>query len=57
MIPSTYKEDKSYKKQKSLSYMQKNDLALMMIMKNVIKSEIIVVILENIEELLIVFLI
>ena len=57
MIPSTYKEDKSYKKQKSLLYMQKNNLALMMIMKNAIKSEIIVIMLENIEDLLIVFLI
>ena len=35
--------------------MQKKDLVLMIITKSIIKSEIIVIILENIEELLIVF--
>ena len=53
MIPSRYKENKSYKKQEVI-YAEKN-LALVMITKIILKSETIIIILKNIEELLILF--
>ena len=49
MISLTDEENKSYEKQKHL--------VLMMIIKSIIKSEIIVIILKNIEELLMIFVI
>ena len=49
IIPLTDEENNSYKKQKQVIYAKKN-LALM-----VIKSEIIAIIMENIEELLMIF--
>ena len=51
MIPSTSEEKKLYRKQK-VCYNCKKDLVQMMIIKN-IKSEIIVISLESIEELLV----
>ena len=51
-LPLTYKENKSYKKQKIVIYAKK-DLVLMMAVKNIINSEITVIILE----LLIIFVI
>ena len=58
MIPLTYKEKKNLMKSKKIVIYAKKDLVLMMIMiiKSITKLEIIVIILENIEELLIVFL-
>ena len=50
MIPLTDEENKYYK-------MQKRDLVLVIIIKSIIKSEIILTTQENIEELLIVFII
>ena len=54
MISLTHNENKSYKKQK-VCYNAKKDLVLMITIKNVVKLEIIVIILENIEELPIIF--
>ena len=54
MIPLTDKEKKSYKKQKFVTH-AKNNLILMMATKKIIKSEIIVITQENLEERLIVF--
>ena len=54
MIILTYKENKSYKKQK-VCHTCKKDLVLIMAVKNILKLEIIVIILGNIEKLLIVF--
>ena len=54
MIPLTHNENKSYKKQK-VCYNAKKDLVLMITIKNIIKLEIIVIILENIEGLPIIF--
>ena len=56
IVPLTYTENKSYEKQKFASCVKKN-LVLMMIKKSMIKSEIIVIILENVEELLMIFII
>ena len=50
-IPLTYAENKFYKKRKTF-YICKKDLVLMMIIKIIIKSEIIAIILEIIEKLL-----
>ena len=52
MIPLTIVESKS--QSKILLYMPKKNLILMMIIKSIIKSEIIIIILENIEVLLII---
>ena len=52
MIPSTSEEKKLHRKQK-VCYNCKKDLVQMMIIKNM-KSEIIVISLESIEELLVV---
>ena len=57
MIPLTDKENKSYEKQK-VTYAKKNLVLMKMIKMHLnytIKSEIIVITLENLEELLIVF--
>ena len=54
MIPLTHNENKSYKNQK-VCYNAKKDLVLMITIKNIIKLEIIVIILENIEGLPIFF--
>ena len=56
IVSVTYTENKSYEKQKFALYVKKN-LILMMIIKSMIKSEIIVVLLENVEELLMIFII
>ena len=56
MIPLTDEENKSYDKQKCV-ICAKKDLVLMIIMKSIVKSEIIVTIQKNVEELLIVFVI
>ena len=56
MIPLTDEENKSYKSKKYVIY-AKRDLVLMMIIKSIIKSEIIITTQENIEELLTVFVI
>ena len=56
IVPLTYTENNSYEKQKFALYVKKN-LVLMMIIKSMIKSEIIVIILENVEELLMIFII
>ena len=53
MIPLADEENKSYKKQK-ICYICKKDLVLMII-TNIIKSEMIVIILEIIETLLVIF--
>ena len=53
MIPLTKKENKSYHTQKFCKIYAKEILVLMI--KIIIKSEIIVIILENIEVLLIIF--
>ena len=53
--PLTVKENKIYHEQK-VCYIFKKDLVLMMTIKN-IKSEITVIILENTEVLLIIFVI
>ena len=55
MKPLTVKESKLYHEQK-VCYIFKKDLVLMMTIKN-IKSEITVIILENTEALLIIFVI
>ena len=56
MIPLTNEENESYKKQKVFIYAKKNLVPMMMTtMKITIKSEIIVIIQENLEGLLIVF--
>ena len=55
MIPLADEENKSYKKQK-ICYICKKDLVLMII-TNIIKSEMIVSILEIIETLLVIFVI
>ena len=55
MKPLTVKESKLYHEQK-VCYIFKKDLVLMMTIKN-IKSEITVIILENTEVLLIIFVI
>ena len=52
MIPLTIEENKSYYEQKSLLYMEQENLAL--IIKNDKKSDIIVIIVENIEVVLII---
>ena len=54
MIPLTYKEINLIRRKKFVINVKK-DLVLMMIIKSIVKSEIIVIILKNIEELLIVF--
>ena len=56
MIPLTDEENKSYLTEEDFKCAKK-DLVLMMIIKRITKSEIIVIILENIEELLIIFII
>ena len=53
MIPLTGEENKFYEEQKSATYVKK-DLVLLMT-KSIIKSEIIVITPENLEELVIVF--
>ena len=55
MIPLTVKEIKSYHSKKFVLYVR-NDLVLTMTI-NIIKSEIIVIILGNVEELLMIFVI
>ena len=50
-------KEKKYFVSKSLLYMKKKGIVLMMTIKNIIESEIIVIILGNIEELNIVFVI
>ena len=58
MIPLTDKENKSYEKQKVFTYAKKNLVLMRMIkmhLNYIIKSEIIVITPENLEELLIVF--
>ena len=52
MIPLTIEENKSYYEQKSLLYMEQENLAL--IIKNNKKSDIIVIIVGNIEVVLII---
>ena len=52
MIPLTIEENKSYYEQKSLLYMEQENLAL--IIKNNKKSDIIVIIVGNIEAVLII---
>ena len=54
MILLTYKENKSYKKQKFVIHVKK-ELVLIMTIKNILKLEIIAIILGNTEKLLIVF--
>ena len=54
MMPSIYKTINFIKSKRFFIY-AKRDLVLMMIIKSTIKSEIIVIKLEHIEELLIVF--
>ena len=56
MIPPTVEENKSYKKQKYVTYARK-DLVLMMIIKSIINSDITVTSQEYIEEPFIVFVI
>ena len=53
MIPLKKKEERKHNKQKVI-YVKK-DLVLMIAIKNIIKLEIIVTILENIEVLLMIF--
>ena len=55
LISLTDEENKSYLNQEVCYICKKKDLALMMTIKNIVKSEIIVIILENTEELLIIF--
>ena len=54
MIPLTSEERKLHLSKKNVIY-AKMDLVLMMTIKNIIKLEIIVIILYNIEELLMIF--
>ena len=56
MIPLTDEENKSYKKQK-VCYICKKGFSSDMITKSIIKSEIIATTPENVEELLIVFVV
>ena len=51
MIPSAYKENKSYR-EKKLCYIYKKGFSTYAGNKKIIKSEIVVIIMENIEELL-----
>ena len=58
MIPLTDEEHESYEKQKFVTYAKKNSILMKMIkmhLSHTIKSEIIVITLENLEELLIIF--
>ena len=52
MILLTKKEQKRHNKQKEFVIYVKKDLVLMITMKNILRFEIIVIILENIEEML-----
>ena len=54
MIPLTYEKLNFIKGKKFVIYAKK-DLVLMITIKNIIKSEIIVITLENIEQLLMIF--
>ena len=54
MIPLTKKKRKNITSKKFLIYVKK-DLVLMIAIKNIIRLEIIVTILENIEVLLMIF--
>ena len=56
MIPLTSEERKLYHKQK-VCYICKEEFSTDMIIKSIIKSEIIVIILENIEQLVMIFVI
>ena len=56
MVPLTIEESKSHRKQKTC-YIYKKGFSLMMILKNILKPEINVIILVNIEDLLIIFVI
>ena len=53
IIPVTDEENKFYEEQKSASYVKKD--LILVITKSIIKSEIVVITQENLEELLIVF--
>ena len=58
MIPLTDEENKSFEKEKFATYAKKNVVLMKMIKMHLnytIKSEIIFITLENLEELLIVF--
>ena len=58
MIPLTDEENQSYKKQKVCLYARKHlVLIIIIIIKNIIKSEMIVIILRNIEKLFIILVI
>ena len=54
MIPLTYEKNKSYGKEK-VCYICKKRFGTVMILKSILKSEITVIILKNMEELLIRF--
>ena len=54
MIPLTHKKVNPIKSKNFVIYAKK-DLILMLAIKNIIKSEITVIILKDIEELLIIF--
>ena len=56
MIPLTDEENKCYKKQKKIKN-SKKDLVLIMSVKNITKLEMIVITQENMEELLMIFVI
>ena len=56
MIPLTSEGKKLHRNQK-VCFICKKGLALIMIIKNIMKSEITVITLENIEELLMIFII
>ena len=56
IMPSAYKENKSYKEEK-LCYIYKKGFSTNVGNKKIIKSEIVVIIMENIEQLLIVHVI
>ena len=59
MIPLTDEENQSYKKQKVCLYARKYLVLIIIItiIKNIIKSEMIIIILRNIEKLLIILVI
>ena len=59
MIPLTDEENQSYKKQKVCLYARKYLvlIIIIIIIKNIIKSEMIVIILRNIEKLFIILVI
>ena len=58
MIPLTDEENQSYKKQKVCLYARKYlVLIIIIIIKNIIKSEMIVIILRNTEKLFIILVI